>query len=91
MIVSWFIILGLFQKYCVCCFININYKNRGVTVITRVFTVENVKMSLLVLSTRILSTAVINSFLILVAQFTVCDKLYVVENEVSCFYFSSIG
>jgi hypothetical protein len=39
------------------------------------------------LSTRILSTAIFNSFLILVAQFTVCDKLCVVFSEVSCFFF----
>jgi hypothetical protein len=64
-----------------------NYKNLGITVVTRVFTVGNVKMSLLMLSTRILSTAVINSFKILVAQFTVCGKLYIVDSEVSCLFF----
>jgi len=34
---------SLFYRYCVCCFINIYYKNLGITVVTRVFTVGNVK------------------------------------------------
>jgi len=43
------------------------------------------KFSLL-LSTCVLSTAVLDFLLIHVAKFTVCDRLYVVKNEASCFF-----
>jgi hypothetical protein len=39
----------------------------------------------LLLPTNILSMAVIDLFRILVAKFTVCDKLYVINNEASFF------
>jgi hypothetical protein len=40
----------------------------------------------LLLSTNILSVAVLESFCILLAKFTVCDRLYVVCNETRCFF-----
>jgi hypothetical protein len=39
----------------------------------------------LILSTKILSIAILELFCILVAKFTVCVKLYVVYNEFICF------
>jgi hypothetical protein len=40
----------------------------------------------LLLSTNILSMAVLDIFCILVVKFTVCDRLYIVNNEESCFF-----
>jgi hypothetical protein len=40
----------------------------------------------LLLSTNILSMAVLDLFCIRVAKFTVCDRLYVVNNEESSFF-----
>jgi len=41
---------------------------------------------ILPLSTNILSMAVLELFWIFVAKFTVCDTLYVVNNEIGCFF-----
>jgi len=40
----------------------------------------------LLLSTCMLSMAVLELFWVHVANFTVCDRLYVVKNEASCFF-----
>jgi hypothetical protein len=40
----------------------------------------------LLISTNILSMAVLGLFCILVAKFTMCDRLYVVNNGESCFF-----
>jgi hypothetical protein len=40
----------------------------------------------LILSTKILSIAVLELFCILVAKFTVCVELYIVNNEFICFF-----
>jgi hypothetical protein len=45
----------------------------------------------LILSTKILSISVLESFLILFEKFTVCIKLYVASNEFICFFFGSFG
>jgi hypothetical protein len=90
MIVSLFIILVL-------CFIDIKLPAAAILLIIRywaswsdrLFIMEDVEDELnLILSTKILSIAVLESFRILVAKFTVCIKLYVVSNEFFFWLFS---
>ena len=79
---------SLFHRYCVCCFININYKNLGISVVTRVFTVGNVKDEF----TYAVYKNIINvSFLILVAPSTVCDSCILLTVSLVAFFFGHFG
>lgn len=75
----------MLQKAHVChCHNIINCKKLGKHGLIQPFTMADVKDKFsLSLCTKILSTPVIKPFRIPVAKFTICDKSYVLKNEVS--------
>ena len=76
---------SLFHRCCVCCFINISYKYLFITVVTRVFTMGNVKDEF----TYSVYKTIINCSNQLI--FNSCCTIYcmwqlhIVDSEVSCF------